>query len=45
VLDTIKQVSRFARHDEENFVNLVREASELQNAESAKEHKDRLAKS
>jgi hypothetical protein len=45
VRDTIKQVSAFARGDEENFVKLVREESELQSAETVKTHKERLAKS
>jgi DNA invertase Pin-like site-specific DNA recombinase len=43
--DTIKQFGEFARRDEENFVKLVREASELRSAEAAKTHKERLAKS
>jgi hypothetical protein len=45
VRDTIKQVSAFARGDEENFVKLVREESELRSAETVKTHKERLAKS
>jgi hypothetical protein len=45
VFDTIKQVSGFARHDEENFLKHVREASEIQSAKAAKIHKERLAKS
>jgi hypothetical protein len=45
VLDTIKQVSGLVRRDEENFVQLAREASELRSAEAAKIHKERLAKS
>jgi hypothetical protein len=45
VLDIIKRASEFARRDEEKFLELVREASEIQNAEAAKGHKKQLAKS
>jgi DNA invertase Pin-like site-specific DNA recombinase len=44
VLDAIKAVSGFVRESEEEFVRVVREASELQNAEAAKAQKSRLAK-
>jgi DNA invertase Pin-like site-specific DNA recombinase len=45
VLDTIKQVSGFVRVNEEEFLKLVREASELQSTEAARIHKEQLAKS
>jgi hypothetical protein len=45
VLDAIKSVSGFARDSEEEFIRLVREASELQNAEAAKAQKEQLLKS
>ncbi|MDR0412144.1 MAG: recombinase family protein [Treponema sp.] len=45
VLDAIKSVSGFVRDSEEEFVRLVRETSELQNAEAAKTQKEQLLKS
>jgi DNA invertase Pin-like site-specific DNA recombinase len=45
VLDTVKAASGFVRDNEEEFVQLVREASELQSAEAAKAQKSQLAKS
>jgi hypothetical protein len=45
VLDAIKAVSGFVRDNEGEFVQLVREASELQSAEAAKVQKSKLAKS
>jgi hypothetical protein len=45
VLEAIKAVSGFVRESEEEFVRVVREASELQSAEVAKAQKSRLAKS
>jgi DNA invertase Pin-like site-specific DNA recombinase/membrane-bound lytic murein transglycosylase len=44
-LDTIRQVSGFARRNEEEFLKLVREASELNKAETAKIYNERLVKS
>jgi hypothetical protein len=44
-LDTIRRAAAFVRRDEEEFVKLVREASEIQNAEGAKAHKEQIAKS
>jgi hypothetical protein len=45
VLDAIKRVTRFVRLNEDEFVRLVREASEIQSAETAKARKEQLAKS
>ena len=45
VLDAIKSVSVFVRESEEEFVRLVREASELQSTEEAKVQKEQLSKS
>jgi hypothetical protein len=45
VLDAIKRVTRFVRLNEDEFVRLVREASEIQSAETAKARKVELAKS
>jgi hypothetical protein len=45
VLDAIKSVSGFVRDREEEFVRLVREASELRTAEAAKAQKEQLLKS
>jgi hypothetical protein len=45
VLDVIKSVSGFVRDSEEEFIRLVRENSELQNAEAAKTQKAQLLKS
>jgi hypothetical protein len=45
VLDAIKRVSGFVRLNEDEFVRLVREASEIQSAETAKARKEQLAKS
>jgi hypothetical protein len=45
VLDAIKRVSGFVRLNEDEFVRLVREASEIQSAETAKARKAELAKS
>ena len=44
VLDAIKSVSGFVRDSEEEFIRLVREASELRSAEAAKIQKEQLAK-
>jgi hypothetical protein len=44
VLDAIKRVTRFVRLNEDEFVRLVREASEIQSAETAKARKEQLAK-
>jgi hypothetical protein len=44
VLDAIKRVSGFVRGNSEEFVRLVREASELQSEGEAKARKERLAK-
>ena len=44
-LDAIKRVSGFAMSNSEEFMNQIREASELRSAAEAKERKDRLAKS
>ena len=44
-LDVIKAVSGFVRDSEDEFVRLVREASELRSAEAAKVHKVQLLKS
>jgi hypothetical protein len=44
-LDVIKRVSGFALSNSEEFMNRVREASELRSVEEAKEKKERLAKS
>jgi len=43
VLDTIQAVSGFVKDNEEEFVQLVREASELQSADAAKVQKKQLA--
>jgi len=43
-LDAIKAVSEFIRESEEEFIRLVRETSELQNAEAAKTQKEQLVK-
>jgi len=45
VLEAIKTVSGFVRDSEEEFVRLVREASELRSAEAAKMQKGQLLKS
>jgi hypothetical protein len=45
VLDAIKRVSGFVRLNEDEFVRMVREASEIQSAETAKARKEQLAKS
>jgi hypothetical protein len=45
VLDAIKRVSGFVRGNEEDFVRLVREASEIRSAEAAKTRKEQLSKS
>jgi hypothetical protein len=45
VLDAIKRVSCFVRLNEDEFVRLAREASEIQSAETAKARKEQLAKS
>ena len=45
VFDAIKAVSVFVRDSEEEFIHLVREASELQSMEAAKIQKEQLAKS
>jgi hypothetical protein len=44
VLDAIKAVSGFVRDSEEEFVRLVRENSDLRNAEAAKVQKEQLSK-
>jgi len=44
-LEAIRAVSGFVRDSEEEFIRLVRETSELRNAEAAKEQKERLTKS
>jgi hypothetical protein len=44
-LDTIKRAGAFALRNEEKFMELVREASEIQSAEAVKLHKEQLAKS
>jgi len=44
VLETIRSVSGFVREHEDEFVRLVREASELQSEEAAKSQKKQLAK-
>jgi hypothetical protein len=43
-LDAIKAVSGFVRDNEEEFVRLVRESSDLRNAEVAKVQKEQLSK-
>ena len=43
VLDTIQTVSGFVKENEDEFVRLVREASELQSADAAKVQKKQLA--
>jgi hypothetical protein len=43
-LDAIRAVSGFVRGNEEEFVRLVRETSELRNAEAAKAQKEHLSK-
>ena len=43
VLETIQTVSGFVKDNEEEFVRLVREASELQSADAAKVQKKQLA--
>jgi DNA invertase Pin-like site-specific DNA recombinase len=45
ILDAIKSVSGFVRDSEDEFVRLIRETSELQNAEAAKAQKEQLLKS
>jgi hypothetical protein len=44
VLDTIRKVCGFVRESEDEFVKMVREASKLQTAETAKERRSRLLK-
>jgi DNA invertase Pin-like site-specific DNA recombinase len=44
VLDTIRKVCGFVRESEEEFVKMVREASQIQTAETAKEQKKQIAK-
>jgi DNA invertase Pin-like site-specific DNA recombinase len=44
ILDTIKRASAFCKDNEEDFLKLVREASEIQSAEAAKIRKEQLAK-
>jgi DNA invertase Pin-like site-specific DNA recombinase len=44
VLDTIQKTCAFAQRDEEEFLKLVREASDIQNTEAAKVSKEQLAK-
>ncbi|MCL2774326.1 MAG: recombinase family protein [Oscillospiraceae bacterium] len=44
-LETIRSVSGFVREHEDEFIQLVREASELQSEEAAKSQKKQLAKS
>jgi hypothetical protein len=44
VLDTIRKVCGFVRESEDEFVIMVREASKLQTAETAKEQKKQIAK-
>ena len=44
ILETIQAVSNFVKEDEVEFVRIVREASELQNEETAKAQKKQLAK-
>jgi len=45
ILDAVKRVSGFVRGNQEEFVRLVREASEIQSVEAAKSQKKELAKS
>jgi hypothetical protein len=44
VFDTIRKVCGFVRESENEFVKMVREASLLQTAETAKEQKKQIAK-
>jgi len=44
VLDSISQVSRFVKYNEEDFVRLVREESQIQQEATAKAWKKQLAK-
>jgi hypothetical protein len=44
VLDAIKRASGFVRGNTEEFISLVREASELQSAEEAKARKEKISK-
>jgi DNA invertase Pin-like site-specific DNA recombinase len=45
VLETIKRVSGYVRVNEEEFVRLIREESEVRSAETAKAKKDQLMRS
>ena len=44
VLDTIRQVCRFVRSNEDEFMNMLREESAIKQAEAAKSHKQQIAK-
>jgi DNA invertase Pin-like site-specific DNA recombinase len=45
ILDTIQNISRYVRKSEAEFINQVREASEIRQKETAKARKKQLAKS
>ena len=45
ILDTIRSVSKYAIENEDEFIRKVREASELRQAEAAKDLKRKIAKS
>jgi hypothetical protein len=44
ILETIRRVSGFARNNEAEFMKIIREESELKQAESAKSHKRQISK-
>jgi len=44
ILDTLKEISTFARKNEKEFIRLVTETSSIQQAETAKAHKKQITK-